>query len=217
MAQPKRSARSAPGSPRYAGANSAHRATSSGLALRSRPSTEAVADLQRTAGNRAITDLLTSGDRTLQRVPVAAEFHETLYNKESGAGMATAPPTGFTGGSPTGGESGQSELRDGSSADNSGATVLIKIRFLQQSRNTTPPPNPNPTGLPELGQLLGKPTVIPVNDPSDRRTWAMDTANKATTLWNTRKISFTSLMVRSREKVPVPTRRRCRRHRSGCR
>ena len=36
-------------------------------------------------------------------------------------------------------------------ADNSGATVLIKIRFLQQARNTSPPPNPNPTGLPELG------------------------------------------------------------------
>ncbi len=77
-------------------------------------------------------------------------------------------------------------------ADNSGVTVVIKIRFLQQARNTTPPPNPNPTNLPELGTLLNSPTVIPVNDPSDRRTWAADTANKATTLWNSRKISFAS-------------------------
>ena len=194
MAQAKRSARSAPASPRHAGAKSAHKATSSGQAVRSEQGTETVADLQRTAGNRAVTNLLTSGDRTLQRVPVAAEFHETLYNKESGAGMATAPPTGFTGGSPTTvANPDKASYEMTRNADNSGATVLIKIRFLQQARNTTPPPNPNPTGLPELGQLLGRPTVIPVNDPSDRRTWAKDTANKATTLWNTRKISFASV------------------------
>ena len=175
-------------------AKSAHKATSSGQAVRSEQGTETVADLQRTAGNRAVTNLLTSGDRTLQRVPVAAEFHETLYNKESGAGMATAPPTGFTGGSPTTvANPDKASYEMTRNADNSGVTVLIKIRFLQQARNTTPPPNPNPTGLPELGQLLGRPTVIPVNDPSDRRTWAKDTASKATTLWNTRKISFASV------------------------
>jgi hypothetical protein len=76
--------------------------------------------------------------------------------------------------------------------DSTGVTVMIKIRFLQQARNTTPPPSPNPAGLPELGQLISPPSVIPVNNPSDRRTWAKDTANKATTLWN-RKISFASL------------------------
>jgi hypothetical protein len=156
--------------------------------------TDTVTDLQRAVGNRAVTALLESGDASLQRVPVSAEFHETLYNKESGTGMATAPPRGFTGGSPTtvaNPEKASYEMTR--NADNSGVTVVIKIRFLQQARNTTPPPSPNPTGLPELGQLTGSPSAIPANDPSDRRTWAKDAASKATTLWNSREISFASL------------------------
>jgi hypothetical protein len=61
-----------------------------------------ITDLQRNVGNNAVTKLLEPSDHlSLQRVPVSAEFHETLYNKEAGTGLATAPPKGFTGGSPT--------------------------------------------------------------------------------------------------------------------
>ena len=216
MVQAKRSARSAPASPRRAGAKSAHKAALSGPALRSEQSTETISDLQRAAGNRAVTNLLTSDDRTLQRVPVAAEFHETLYNKESGAGLATAPPTGFTGGSPTTvANPDKASYEMARNADNSGVTVLIKIRFLQQARNTTPPPNPNPTGLPELGQLVGRPHRHPRHDPSPPGPRTPPTRRR---LCGTRARSASPvLIIRSRGKVPVRTRPRCRRHRFGCR
>ena len=195
VAQAKRPVRAAPTPSRRTAGKSDSKGSSSSLALRPAQDTEVVTDMQRAAGNKAVTTLLESNDHlSLQRVPVSAEFHETLYNKESGTGMATAPPRGFTGGSPTtvaNPEKASYEMTR--NADNSGVTLLIKIRFLQQARNTVPPPSPNPTGLPEVGQLTGSPSVIPVNDPSDRRTWAKDTASKATTLWNTRKISFASL------------------------
>ncbi len=200
MASAKRSAYVAPTpSRRTAGkSNSTFEktgASSSGLELRPAQETEVITDLQRAAGNKAVSTLLDSGDhRFVQRVPVSAEFHETLYNKESGAGLATAPSQGFTGGSPTTvANPDKASYEMTRNADNSGVTVLIKIRFLQQARNTVPPPSPNPTGLPEVGQLVGRPSVIPVNDPTDRRTWAKDTASKATTLWNGRKISFASV------------------------
>ena len=96
MAQAKRSARSAPASPRHAGAE----VRSQGDVIRARPydrsrAPKPIADLQRTAGNRAVTNLLTSGDHTLQRVPVAAEFHETLYNKESACGPGDCAAEGL--------------------------------------------------------------------------------------------------------------------------
>jgi hypothetical protein len=193
VAQAKRSARAAPAPTRRPSRKSDSIPPSSALALPPAQEPEVITDLQRAAGNKAVTTLLEPGDHlSLQRVPVSAKFHETLYNKEAGTGLATARPRGFTGGSPTtvaNPEKASYEM----TRDSTGVTVVIKIRFLQQARNTTPPPSPNPTGLPELGQLVRSPSVIPVNDPSDRRTWAKDTANKATTLWNSRKISFASL------------------------
>jgi hypothetical protein len=148
-----------------------------------------VSGLQGRAGNRAVARLLAPVAAALQRVPVTAAFHETLYNKQNAAGQWRAK--GFSGGRPTTVANPDNASYD-ISRSASGVTVLIKIRFLQQERNTVPPPNPNPSGLPELGALKGSPSEIPVNDPSDRRTWAAATASKATGTWNARKIVFTS-------------------------
>ena len=143
-------------------------------------------DLQRLVGNAAVSGMLEPG---LQRVAVVAGFHETLYNKEAASGQATA--SGFAGGAPdTVNNPSGASYEMTRAADNSGATVLIKIRFMQQARNTVPPPNPNPTGLPEMGQLIGPVTEIPANDPSGRRAWATDVANRAAATWNGRRISF---------------------------
>jgi hypothetical protein len=102
VAHAKRSVRAAPTPSRRTAGKSDSKASSSGAALRPAQDTEVIAHLQRTAGNKAVTTLLEPGDHhSLQRVPVSAEFHETLYNKESGTGMATASPRDFTGGSPT--------------------------------------------------------------------------------------------------------------------
>ncbi len=170
--------------------------SSSNPPVRSAPDLDGLTALQRRAGNRAVAALIESLPATLQRVPVNAQFHETLYNDENAAGQAIARPGGFTGGTPTSVANPQNASYDmARNADGSGVTILIKVRFLQQNRNTTPPPPtgaPNPTNIPRLGALVGSPTEIPTSDPSDRRTWAADTANKATTLWNSRKISFVS-------------------------
>ncbi|HKX15494.1 MAG TPA: hypothetical protein VJN19_09895 [Propionibacteriaceae bacterium] len=193
MAHAKRSVRAGPTPSRRTSGKSDSRASGAALAQRPARETDVITDLQRSAGNNAVTKLLEPTDHlSLQRVPVSAEFHETLYNSEAGTGLATAPPRGFTGGSPTT-VANPNKASYEMTRDSTGVTVMIKMRFLQQARNTTPPPSPNPSGLPELGQLIGSPSVIPANDPSDRRTWAKDTANKATTLWNSRKISFASL------------------------
>lgn len=148
-----------------------------------------VTGLQRLAGNRAVATLLAPVAAALQRVPVTAAFHETLYNKQNSTGAWRAK--GFSGGNPTTVANPDNASYD-ISRSASGVTVLVRIRFLQQERNTVPPPNPNPTGLPELGALMGHPTEIPVDDPSDRRTWAAATATKAIGTWNARKIVFTS-------------------------
>ncbi|WP_426566065.1 hypothetical protein ACPPVT_05740 [Angustibacter sp. McL0619] len=151
---------------------------------------EVLTDLQRTAGNRAVSRFLESDEASLQRVPVSTEFHETLYNKTATTGLATAPPKGFTG-KPTD-VANPDKTSYEMTRSGSGVTVLIKIRYLQQTRNTVAPPSPNPSNLPEIGALLGRPTVIPANDPTDRRTWASDAANKATAHWTGLKISFAS-------------------------
>lgn len=149
---------------------------------------QSLLDLQRLAGNAAVSALV---EPTVQQVAVNAQFHETLYNQESAAGKATAPVTGFTGGTPdTGNNPTAGSYEMTRAPDNSGVTVLIKIRFMQQARNTVPPPNPNPTGLPAVGQLVGPVTEIPTNDPSGRRAWATDVANRAAATWNGRRISF---------------------------
>jgi len=148
---------------------------------------QAMLGLQRLVGNAAVTGLV---EPSLQRVGVTAEFHETLYNQEN-AGKASAPPGGFTGGTPdTVNNPTNSSYEMTRAADNSGATVLIKIRFMQQARNTVPPPSPNPTGLPEVGQLIGPVTEIPADDASGRRAWATDVANRAVTTWNNQRVKF---------------------------
>jgi hypothetical protein len=164
-------------------------APAAAVAARREPVGGTVTGLQRLAGNRAVATLLAPVAAALQRVPVNAAFHETLYNKENSTGAYRAK--GFSGGNPTSVANPDNASYD-ISRSASGVTVLIKIRFLQQERNTVAPPNPNPTGLPELGALKDSPTVIPVNDPSDRRAWATATAAKATGTWNARKIVFTS-------------------------
>ena len=161
----------------------------------SRPTTRtaSLTELQRLVGNRALSAVLGPVRESLQRVPVNAQFHETLYNTENATGAHQAG--GFQGGTPTSNANVGGDKNPASydiSRSDTGVTVLIKIRFLQQDRNTVAPPNPNPTNLPRLGALLGSPKEIPANDPSDRRAWAAATATKATGTWNARKIVFTS-------------------------
>ena len=70
---------------------------SSNPPVRVAPDLDGLTALQRRAGNRAVAALIESLPGPLQRVPVNAEFHETLYNKRSRrAGVARA--RGFTGG-----------------------------------------------------------------------------------------------------------------------
>lgn len=63
-----------------------------------------------------------------------------------------------------------------------GVTVAVRIRFMSQSRTTTPPTPPATT--PRLGQLVGDVTEIPGGDP--RRTWATDMMAQAVQHWNGR-------------------------------
>lgn len=125
-------------------------------------------DLQRLAGNRAVADIVGA---TAQRVQVDASTSETLYNDETAAtGQAT--PGNFS-------VSGSYELtRQG----DTGVTVAVRIRFMSQSRTTTPPTPP--ATKPRLGQLVGKVTEIPGGDP--RRTWATDMMTQAVRHWNGR-------------------------------
>lgn len=159
--------------------------------LRSAPDPDGLTALQRRAGNRAVAALIDSLPGPLQRVPVSAEFHETVYNQTGTGGSARAK--GYTKSPTKVANPDKTSYELTRNADGSGVTVLIKIRFVQQARNTTPPPDPNPSKLPELGALVGSATEIPANDPSDRRTWAAATANKVTTTWNSRKLSFVSM------------------------
>lgn len=165
-------------------------------ATRPRTPVGLITGLQRLVGNRAMSAVLDPIRTALQRVPVNAQFHETLYNTENGTGAFQAG--GFTGGSPTSNANVGGAATPASydiSRSDTGVTVLIKIRFLQQERNTTPPPvppAPNPLNIPPLGTLKDSPKEIPANDPSDRRTWASTTATKAVGTWNARKIVFTS-------------------------
>ena len=158
--------------------------------VRATPDLEGLTELQRRAGNRAVAALIESLPGPLQRVPVSAGFHETVYNKTGTGGSARAK--GYNKSPTKVANPDKTSYELTRNADGGGVTVLIKIRFVQQARNTTPPPDPNPSNLPELGALVNSPTEIPANDPSDRRTWAVATAGKATTTWNGRRLSFVS-------------------------
>jgi hypothetical protein len=127
--------------------------------------------LQRAVGNRAVGDILRRS--VAQRVAVSTSTSETLYNKEDA-----------TTGEATAGHYGGMKTYDITRQGDTGATVLVKIKFLNQARNTVPPPDPNPTGLPRLGALMGSPTEIPASDP--RRAWATTMAQTAVAAWNGR-------------------------------
>ncbi len=131
--------------------------------------------LQRSAGNRAVSGMIRPVGRPVaQRVAIKdPTLTETLYNKASPAGQATAnkytlnPRYAMT--------------RQG----DSGVTVTVRIKFLSQSRNTVDPSSPTaPPGTPALGTLLGYPAEIPANDP--RVEWAKQTAEGAVKNWNGR-------------------------------
>ncbi|MEO5679184.1 MAG: hypothetical protein ABIS47_05900, partial [Acidimicrobiales bacterium] len=109
----------------------------------------------------------------VQRVTIPASTTETLYNAESGTGQATAANFSVTG---------SYEL---TRQDDAGATVLVRIRFLSQSRNTTPPVPPATT--PRVGDLVGPTATIPPGDT--RREWAERTMNAAVVHWN-RHLTF---------------------------
>jgi hypothetical protein len=108
-----------------------------------------------------------------QRVAVSQNYTETLYNSaDKTTGEASA---GLYGGS---------GAYDITRQGDTGVTVHVKIRFLNQARNTVPPPDPNPLKLPHLGKLIDSPNEIPAGDP--RRPWATDMAQKAVEHWNGR-------------------------------
>ena len=60
-----------------------------------------------------------------------------------------------------------------------GVTVTIRIQFLNQTRNTVPKTAASPATDPELGDLIGKPTEIPANDPDKRRDWCQQHRQRA--------------------------------------
>lgn len=133
----------------------------------SRSPTTTLLGLQRDAGNRAVARLLAN----VQRTTVDASFGETLYNRENGTtGEATAGH--FTG----------SGTYDITRQDDNGVTVEVKIRFVSQSRNTTPPVPPATT--PRVGALIGPVTAIPEGDT--RRDFATTTMTAAVQNWNGR-------------------------------
>ena len=125
--------------------------------------------LQRSVGNRAVSRLVEDG---VQRVAIAASVGETLYNQESGSGQATTGGINYT----------ASGSYDITRQDDAGATVLVKIKFMSQTRNTTAPVPPATT--PKVGALVGEATEIPGGDP--RREWAISTMTAALSNWNGR-------------------------------
>jgi hypothetical protein len=127
--------------------------------------------LQRTAGNRAVVEIV---GPVAQRVAVKDPTKtETLYNKTSPGGQATAKKYTI--------DPKYEMTRSG----DTGVTVTVRIKFLSQSRNSVDPTAPGaPPGTPELGTLLDSPTEIPPGDV--RRTWATETADGAVKNWNGR-------------------------------
>jgi len=137
--------------------------------------------LQGIVGNRVVTSVMRS---VAQRVPMTSpDSSETLYNATNPAGQATAGTYG--GGVDAGGAPNVVKYdmtRDGDTK----VTVTVRIKFLSQARCTVPRPAGAPATVPDLGDLVGRPTEIPANDPDNRRAWATDIAAKAVTVWNGR-------------------------------
>jgi hypothetical protein len=125
--------------------------------------------LQRAAGNRAVASAVRV---PLQRVGIKEDPKtETLYNKTNASGEATAKKYTM--------HPRYQMVRNG----DTGVTVTIAIKFLNQARNTVDPADPaSPPGTPPLGTLLGDPTEIPGGD--ERRGWAEGIAKEAATVWS---------------------------------
>ena len=138
--------------------------------------------LQRAVGNRATTGLVRP---VAQRVAIKdPTMTETLYNKESAGGQATAKKYALN---PQ-----YAMTRNG----DSGVTVTVRIKFLNQLRNTIDPKSPTaPPGTPDLGAPKGEATEIPASDT--RRAWAKETAEGAVKKWNGR------LTLVSEQKFPM--------------
>src|SRR5688500_1915273 len=110
-------------------------------------------DLQRAAGNRAVSAVVDrldpglargTGAAALQRVEVKeARMSETLYNQSGAGGKAKAKDYAIT--------PAYVLSRNG----DSGVTVKVRVKFLHQVRDAT-------------GALTGTPVEIPANDPDDR-------------------------------------------------
>jgi hypothetical protein len=132
-------------------------------------------DLQRLAGNRTVAAVVDRiAEDALQRVAIKeTPPDETLYNQPGAGGTAGAAKYG--------GDVSYDMTRTG----DTGATVTVRIQFLNQTRNGVDPNAPGaPAGTPPLGSLLGSPTEIPANDPDDRRKWCQDIVKEQVKPWN---------------------------------
>lgn len=123
--------------------------------------------LQRSAGNRAVSDLvrrtLDQAPSTVQRVPVTAPTRqETLFNRPTAGGQATARVYGGSSGA---------RFDMSRSASPARVVVTVRIRFVDQARTAT-------------GANTGARTVIPAADP--RRAWARGICASAPAVWTGR-------------------------------
>lgn len=136
--------------------------------------TIAALDLQRLAGNQAVVAAVEQiSQRALQRVQVKeTPPDETLYNQKGTGDTAKAKSYG--------GDVSYDMVRNG----DAGVTVTIRIQFLNQTRNTVPKTAASPATDPELGDLIGKPTEIPANDPDKRRDWCNNIVKEQVKPWN---------------------------------
>jgi hypothetical protein len=126
-------------------------------------------DLQRAAGNRAVSSVVgrlgpglarDAGPAAVQRVEVKeAQMSETLYNQSGAGGKAKAKDYAIT--------PAYVLNRNG----DSGVTVKVRVKFLHQVRDAT-------------GALTGSPVEIPVNDPDNRRGWAEKLVKEQVKPWN---------------------------------
>lgn len=126
-------------------------------------------DLQRAAGNRAVSALATSvvdeGLAEVQRVPVTLPSRqETLFNQSAGAG--TGQRTARVYGSAAGRNV---DMRRTDSPAR--IVVTVRIRFVSQARDAS-------------GRNTGSQTAIPASD--ERRAWAQGVCSSAPGLWNNR-------------------------------
>ncbi len=118
-------------------------------------------DLQRSAGNRAVTGIVDKlGRSAIQRVEVTdTKMSETLYDKAGTGGKAKAKDYAIT---PS-----YVLTRNG----DSGLTVKVRVKFLHQVRDNT-------------GALKDDPVEIPTTDPDDRRGWAEKLVKEQSKPWN---------------------------------